>query len=347
MKKLFILAITLMMMLMGCSDEAEQPKSIQDIQAAQGIPVSIEKVESVKLEQWEEFQTTLEGAKEANVFGLLNDNLESVTVKLGDYVEEGDIVAEYATDSPTAQYTQALLAKQNAEKLFNRMQVVYNAGGISKQELDNIQTQYDVSVENLNSVSKLVRVEAPIAGRVTEINYDPGDFCSPATPIVRIVNTRTLRATIDVDETRINRFKKHQTVMISWDAVPNKEFRGTITGIALSANPKKRGFAVDIKVNNASDQLRAGAFVTASINTNTTPDAVVVNRLSVINENEKDYIFVIEDNKAEKREVKTGIVVSDKIEITSGLTTNENYVFEGQSRLQNGSKVNIITSNDS
>ncbi len=349
MKRIYIIAIALMLVLLvGCSsEEVQQPKSIADIQEAEGIPVKIDKVKTSKLERWEEFQSTLEGAKESEVFGLLSDNLFRINVSLGDYVEAGEVIAEYSTESPTAKYTQAFLAKDIAEKTYNRMLTVYNAGGISRQDLDNVKTQYDVAIQDFRAVSKMVKVQAPISGIVSEINYDEGDFCSPSSPLAKIVDSSVLKATITVDETKINNFKKNLPAVISWDAIGGKTFKGKVTAISLSANPQKRGFAVDVMINNHNNELKAGAFVTVKVNTKTNAEAIIINRLSVVTENNKDYVYVVKNDKAVKQKVVTGDVVSDKIEIISGLTLNDSYVVEGQSRVKDGIKVNIVKTNQS
>ena len=81
---------------------------------------------------------------------------------------------------------------------------------------------------------ELKRIVAPIAGEVLELLFHEGEYVSPgsAEPTLRLGDTRTLRARIDVDERDIDELLDGGTAIITVDAMPGRRFQGTIVSVA-------------------------------------------------------------------------------------------------------------------
>ncbi len=344
-KKYIVILISAFILLAGCSKEKIKSKSVADYQKAKGIPVRVESVSKRSLNQYTEYDGTLEGEVHTKVNGLLSDNIAKISVKVGDKVKKGDIIAEFETDSPSAQYRQTKLAFEMAEKSYNRMKKVFEAGGISQQDLDNVETQYKVAKENLNSVSQMVKVEAPISGTVTCVPVDKGDKVNPGDTICEIVATKRLKITINIDETDYFKFKKGQKATIEWDAVPDTQVEAVVSDVSISADPATRGFQVEVVVDNSLDVLKPGAFVKVKVKTISHDDIFVINKFNIIEKKGKKYVFILKGDTVKMREVETGIEVGQDVEIISGLHENDKLVVDGMTKLSNESKVNVINNN--
>ena len=347
MKKiLFMLSIAAVMtVLISCSDskaETTKVESIAQIQQREGRPVVVEKVKKTNLEKWSDYTGDLEGTEQVTVFSMLGDDLKDVNVAIGDIVKKDEVVAEFSTDNVAAKYKQAKIGMETVEKTYNRMKSVYEAGGFSKQKLDEVEAQYKVAVENFNATSKLIKIKTPISGVIVDVFVDKGERVGPKTPICKVAKISELKTTIYIDESEIINFSKGQYVDVRWDAYKNKKFNGRVNKISLSADPKKRGFAVEILVDNSKMLLKPGIFADINVRTTNKSDIIKIPRTAIMKNDERKYIFVSKNNIAERKEVTTGLESGNFVEIISGLNVDENLIIDGQSLLNDKAKIKII-----
>ena len=88
-------------------------------------------------------------------------------------------------------------------------------------------------------------------------------------------------------------------------------------------------------------------FATGKIILTTHPNAVVVSRDAVLEQNgNAGFVMLAQNGAAKKVAVKTGILSGAKLEITSGLKAGDSVITTGQGQLQDGDKVEIITAAD-
>lgn len=70
----------------------------------------------------------------------------------------------------------------------------------------------------------------------------------------------------------------------------------------------------------------------------------VLSRDAVMTDDEGAYVYIVEDNKAKKVVVETGIDNGQQIEITSGIEDGMNVVIKGQTYLTDGANVEVVSS---
>jgi len=80
-------------------------------------------------------------------------------------------------------------------------------------------------------------LKAPFAGTVTKVNIRPAEWVSPGTPVLTLADLDTLRVeTTDLNEIDVVNIQVGDTAGITFDAIPEQEFTGTVTEIALQAS---------------------------------------------------------------------------------------------------------------
>ena len=109
------------------------------------------------------YNAILSGIKESSASAMVGGRIEKVLVKVGDFVNKDQVIITFPMDSPTTQYYQAKVAFENSQSTFERYQKLFEVGGISAQDLDNVKTQYEVNKANWDTVKKMVKVLAPIS----------------------------------------------------------------------------------------------------------------------------------------------------------------------------------------
>ncbi len=341
-----ITALALAAMLMtGCSEgdaAVERNESVEVLQAERGIPVRVTQTEKDLWVRWDEYSGTMSGYDEINVFGLLGDNYSKINISVGDIVKKGDILAEFPTNNPQANFNQAKIGYETVKKTYERMKRVYESGGISQQQLDEIEAQYRIAEQNFNSVKQLVTVISPASGVVVDIFFSQGDKNDPGMPMCKIVKANKLKTTIFIEESKISKYERGQEVEITWDGIKDRVFKGTINKISMSSNPAARGFSVEIITDNENEELMPGIFVYVRTPAYERDEAIAIPRDSYFTEGGKNYVYVAKNNAAQKRLVTLGEVIGGNVIVESGLSAGEKLISEGRTLLSDGAKIIVV-----
>lgn len=344
---LLIIGLILSLVLTSCEQDPKKidklkVKPISQIQKEEGIPVRIKALTLQNLEVWQDYTATLNGYNEVQVSGLISEVITDLKVSVGDKVKKDQLIAVYANDNAQSQYKQAKINVETLEKTYKRMKSVFETGGIAQQDLDQIEAQYKVARENFKAARELIYITAPISGIITEVYVTKDQKLSKGKAICKITDNSKLKAVINVNEKDILKVSEDSKVKITWEAIKGREFEAKVNKIALSANPKTRSFDVEIVVDNSENILKPGTFVEVFLRTINEEDILVVDRISIIKDSAKEFVFVTDGQKAYKKVITTGMETGDKVEVTAGVMVNNKLVIEGQTLLKDGDKIKIV-----
>jgi len=258
---------------------------------------------------------------------------------------------------------------------FKRQKSLFDQNVISDSEYEIAETNFKVSEQDLESSKQSVkaseyvvksakatvdeseenlrktRIIAPMTGTVSLLSVELGERVvgtsqMAGTELLRIADLSIMEVRVDVNENDIVRVEIGDTANIDVDAynIYNMVFKGVVTEIASTANPKPSPdavteFKVKIRVINESfnylvenegikNPFKPGMTASVEIITQEKSDIQVVPISSVTTKTEKDslgietikqVVFIKEGDKAKMIEVETGISDFENIEIISGL----------------------------
>ena len=341
MKKiiLFITGLTMLMLLSGCGAEKAESKNMEQIYKEEGVPVKTEVVTLQKFEKKLSFNAELSGIKESSEYASFGDKVEKIYVKVGDYVKKDQLLISFPEDNPSAQYYQAKVAFKNAENAYKRIENLYASGGVSKQDKDNVQTQYEVAKANWNAVSKMIKVKAPISGYVTKINVRETENVDKEAELITISQTHQLKCKVWVTDSEITNVKLGENAGAVWN---DRKITGKVVQVDMAINKMNQAFGVMLEFDNPDNLIKLGVTADISIISYENEQAVVVKQKNLFNENNHTFVFVEENGKSVKRSIKTGLRQGLDVEVISGITAGENLIVEGQMMLYDGTKVKII-----
>ena len=117
-----------------------------------------------------------------------------------------------------------------------------------------------------------------------------------------------------------------------------KEYPGTVTVVNTTADPVAKKFRVEIMANNPDLELRPGTFGSAVIEVITHDNALVIPQKAII---DNRYVFLVEGNRAVRKEVFLGLRNMELIEIKEGLKEGDTVVVEGNYGLIDGTQVEV------
>ncbi len=299
--------------------------------------VKVEEVRLTPVDQLSTFTATVEANTVNNIAPAMGGRIRSIHVDVGSRVGKGQTVVTMDAANYSQQQTQLATLKRDYERYLE----LYNVGGISKQQLDQVKAQLDVAQTALNNLGENTRLTSPINGVVTVRNYDPGDMAG-GQPILTIENINPVKVIINVSESFYSQVVKGMPAKVQVDALSDEVFEGKVSLIHPTLNPVSHTFPVEIEVNNSDQRLRPGMFsrVTMNFGTNDRPLVPDMAVLKQTGSNDR-YVFVEKDGKAVYTKVELGTRIGDKYEIVSGLLVGDHVIVQGNIGLIDGTEVQV------
>ncbi|WP_064976987.1 efflux RND transporter periplasmic adaptor subunit [Alistipes provencensis] len=333
MKRIVILGFAVAL-LAGCTG-----KKTAAVTEEKGVLTKTARATAATVRLTEEFTSEIEPYKENDITPAASGvHIDKIYVEVGDPVREGQLIV---TLDPT-QYTQQLVQLKTVEDDYNRLLPVYEAGGISAQQIEQAKAQLDVQREVVANLKKNIEVRSPISGVVTARNYESGDLFAQQ-PILHIMQIDPLKVIANISEQYFSNVKVGMPVKLTVDIFPDEEFTGTVSLIYPALDPTTRTFKVEVKVPNAKRTLRPGMYARTTFDMGSkegvmVPDVAVQKQVG----SAERYLYVIEgDSVAERRSIKVGRQVGDRVDILSGVEPGEQVAVTALSKLFDGAAVDV------
>jgi len=210
---------------------------------------------------------------------------------------------------------------------------------------DDPVAEVDPSRPGMEYVPSLVK--APVSGTIVTLPAQLGMTISQAVPLARISGGTGLEIHLYVAERFISRIALNQPCEITLDAYPGEIFRGSITELSPTVDAASRTMEIKVGVNNSGSKLKAGMFAKVRIITQAKDNIVKIPAAAMVNRLGEQYIFVADKTDpaapvARKRTIVPGIQIDGVMEVSQGLSPGEEIVIQGQTLLDDGSRINVI-----
>lgn len=333
-KKMF-LTLALGAVLVGCGsgqqvaqkDTEQKPLLIKTAEAA-----------TQTVAQTEEFTANIEPYKKNFITPAVQGvRIDRILVDVGDRVRKGQLVAEM---DPT-NYNQQLVNLQNAQDTYDRTLKVFEAGGVSQQQLDQAFNNLSIQKEVIENLKKNIKLLSPIDGVVTMRNEEEGNLFANQ-PILQVMQINKLKVTVSISEQYYTAVKLGTPVAVGVDIFPGESFEGKVTLIHPAMDAATRTFTVEVTIPNGKERLRPGMFSRSVINMGNResvmiPDVAIQRQIGT---NER-FVYVIKNGVAERRVVTLGRQIGDKVEALSGVESGEQVAVTGLSKLEQGRAVEV------
>lgn len=188
------------------------------------------------------------------------------------------------------------------------------------------------------------RITAPISGYISTKNVSLGQFAAAGSPLFAISNPENLEAEINVTEAVIPYVTEGGKAIVSVSSAKLDSVEGTVSMVNRVKDSMTGMYKVRVSVPNTDNALNVGMIADVTLITEQSAEnAVSVLTESILQEGEDYYIYVVTDNKAEKRQITLGVTDGVYTQITEGLAEGEIVVVEGKEYLsETNNIVNIV-----
>ncbi len=330
---------------------SEAAKSIDEIQAAEGIPVDVLEVGRGTIERYLELLGNVQGIEQVDITSSLPIDIAGIAKGAGDRVGKGDVIIELARDRQGKAYHQFEMARQaleNAQLDLERMQNLYREGAVSGQSLEQARLAYRNAKSQYDQATSVVDLVSPIDGIVTMINATVGSTAEPGVTLATVAAIDRMRIRCYVGQMEVGQLAVGQRALIqtatasraaSSGRTPTAE--GEITRVSLSSDPATKLFLIEVTVDNKNGSLRPGVVATVSVLVDEKTGVVLIPLDAVIERRDKEYAFRVASDRAVLSEITMGTADSDNVEVIDGVAEGDSVVIRGQSRLTDGARVKI------
>lgn len=356
-----IVPITLALFSGACGPASSGPA------AAERPPVAVETaaVEAGDLAEKISVVGTLapkfEGAVKAEYSGVISEVFVSEWVR----VERGTLLARFdsreaqaAVKAAKAARLEATVGTARAQRELERCVKLRQAGLATQQTLDDARSAAEASQASLEAAAaneELARtrlskaeIRAPMAGVIASRSINPGDFVenmgSPR-PMFTIVDNQRLELTVTVPSSAIASLAVGQPLTFTVDAIPGRFFEGKVSYVNPAVDEASRTLKVIAQVDNRDGLLKSGLFARGEIVTNRRAEVMRVARGALVTWDPTaatGVVYVVENGRAQKRDIATGSATAEAIEIVRGLSAGETVVTRGGFDVRDGDRVTIV-----
>ena len=183
---------------------------------------------------------------------------------------------------------------------------------------------------------------SPVSGLVQDRMVDPGVVVQPNMGVLMIGDYSRVRLQANVSQQDAGYVRVKMPIEAQVPGATEKPVTGQITSIFPKTNSDTRTVVVEALIDNPEERLLSGQFMEMTIFTGQKFNTMSVPRTAVVEYNGEPSVWVIEGSMAQPRTVETGMVSGDRIEITSGLSSGEQVIISGHSRLVPGAQVAVV-----
>lgn len=348
MKRLVGLAM-LCLLVLSCGDDEKTPEAAPAAPSALVINTrDVYTVPAAPSASGIRVTGSLNAANQVEIKSQFSGQLDRVTVKEGDRVAAGQVLAVFDAAAARAQLAAARAALAGAERDYGAASMLHKAGAVSEQDAVRARVAREAAEAQVVQAQEMAgnaTVTAPISGTITEQQVERGEVVQPGMTMMSIANIGELELQGAVPAEQIGGVRLGQPVSITLDAYPGRVVQGRVARIEAVADPQTRQVNVYIRVPNPGGDLVGGLFATGTIVTNLVPQerGLSVPATAIRRDGATAVVCVIAGGRIAARQVSTGGSDPERgtVTITSGLASGERILASPSDDVRPGTAVRI------
>ena len=295
-----------------------------------GSPVTLEfsaadltRIEAQPLSRWLPVSGTLQPVRQATVKAKVSGDVRQITVREGESVRAGQLLARIDTADLEAKLLERAGALESAKaqlamagKTQTTNQALLKQNFISQNAYDNSESSFSVSQGSVKSAEAQMQLArnalrdatatSPLAGVVAKRHVQPGEKVAFDSPLVTVVDLTDLELQAAVPAVDVPELALGKAVELSIDGFGERRFTGRIERINPSTEPGTRAILVYVGIPNHDGALRGGMFATGRIALVASAPVATLPATAIRTDAGQTFVWTVEGGKLVKRGVVIG-----------------------------------------
>lgn len=333
---------------LGCGEKADQvaakPSKDNKPKASKAIPVAVSKVTVGEAVNRYITTAALEAENHARILSRSVGAIREILVEEGDLVETNQVLLRLENDDQMLRLKQAEIKLSQLRQEYDRRVKMKSLGVLAAQEFEDIQNQLETATAE-KEVAQLnlsyTEVRAPFSGHIVRRLVDHGANVQSGSELFEIMDIDPLLVRAHVPANRIGNIAVGQEVITYLDSA-DITLEGKISLVSPIVDPVSGTVKITTEIRQYPAGTRPGDFAEVRFVTARREDAMLVPSIAVFEEQGQNILYVVENGKSAKRQVKVGFTDSGMTEILEGLGLEDLVVSKGQRNLRDGVDVDIL-----
>lgn len=281
----------------------------------------------------------IEAKNQATLSAEVSGRIETINFDVDDFVEKGEVLVRIRDNEYRAQLEQSKAALseattvfENAEKEFKRIKGLFKDKVVSRAQYDQASATLESSRARVTSAEARLRqaqlqlnntvIHAPYSGVVVARHVEPGELTTVGQPIMSGYGPGELRVNVEVPQSVIRQIRQYRKARIMLLDQASSIDAGQLTIFPI-ADSQSHAFRVRISLPEQDIQLYPGMLVKTAFVVNEL-ERLFIPAQSLVKRSEVTAVYVVDSNQQiQFRQVRTGIIEGDQIEIVAGLDNGE------------------------
>jgi RND family efflux transporter MFP subunit len=259
---LFLPATAVLLSLSSCGTQEPKATGPKPAASAELIPVQTVPLTAQPLVEGIRASGKLSSAAELRLGFKIGGVVAALTVREGDLVHRGQVLARLDQAEIGAQVAQAREGYERARRDLQRSQNLYRDSVATLEQVQNARTGTETSRAALQIAEfnqQYATIVAPVSGRVLQRAAEPGELVAPGAPVYVISSADAawvLR--VGLADRDVVRVALGDPARVHLDAYPERDFAGRVTRVAQTSDPASGTYEVEVTVPPAGAKLVSG-----------------------------------------------------------------------------------------
>lgn len=351
-RHLFVLAIPLLALLPGCSDNAEPPAPVAV------YPAKLHQISPVTHGQLRRFPAQVQAAERAPLAFRVNGELVSLPAQSGQVVKEGTLLARLDPADFQLRLDDRKARFELAQSQFRRIDDLFTQGQISRAQYDQAKAELDISkaaMATARTELSYTELRAPFAGVVAEVYADNHQPVTAGKTVVMLQAADQLEVRVQVPENLMAHLlsgtSNQYQPEVEFEALPGQRFHAAYKEHTAQADPQTGSFTVTLAMARPAG-LNVLPGMSASVHVDLQqvlsqqtpplliPPQAVLQSGDQLSGSSTGMVWLVNaDMTLSPREVTLGQLTSEGLEIRAGLQPGETILAAGVHQAWAGMKI--------
>jgi membrane fusion protein (multidrug efflux system) len=339
-----------------------KPNMIKQVLSSQVPPPATVTAEPARKETWTERLPsigTLISSHGVDVASQVAGIVTGVYAESGANVQQGSNLVQLDIAVELADLASSRATMQEADVAFQRQEDLIAKRVTSEANLDTARAKRDTAAAAMKKIEAVIAqktIKAPVTGRLGIRKVETGQYITPGQTLITIQRLDPIWVDFPMPEQLIGKLRVGQTIDVTIDTYPGEVFKGKIESLDARVAQDTRTLLVRGTMPNPKNKLLPGMFANVAVLAGKAQELVTVPRTAVTYSLYGDSVYAVKsvpaekgpDGKAgepkliaERRYVKTGPVLDERVAILSGVSVGEQIVTTGQLKLSPGAAIRI------
>lgn len=337
-----IIGVITLILVLNKRSTAEKTKMVADISDAVAVKTMVVSDSTYSVEFTS--NGVLEALHDLPFVSDVAGRIVTIYVKEGDRVEKGKVLIQLDNEMLRADVVSSEATFEALKKDYERFKGSNAQGGVTDQQLDNIQTQMIAAESRLITAKRRLAdssIKAPISGKIYKRYVEVASYLNPGAKLFDIMNDSQFKVKSFVNEKQRLRVNKGQTVRVASELFPEETFSGTVSFVSDKADHSLH-FPVEITLTGKQEVLKPGTLVTLFFGGDAKQSGILIPRRAIRGSVLSANVFVVKNGIARKQTVVTGNMLDEHIEIVQGIDPGDSIIVAGLVNVSDGVAVKNI-----